>query len=215
MFSLCYFCTSISCTKRPLSRSTDWRFTLCVYPTCIWKRYVSSHKQLGQSSSVADCHGLSDNCRGIVTYQRYNTLTLCLVDSVNFATNISCVKIVKTVLDTHKTIISAIEIDGIEVIIDCNIVYTILLKGKVGVRPCQCRGMLQVTYINKDIDSYLSCFNFRRHCLKIRVVIGHTIIHKKCEIGKVDFPYISQKYILLFFNGQRLSSVFIFLQKWQ
>ena len=63
--------------------------------------------------------------------------TLCLIDSADFATGISRIKLVAPVFDTRKIVIGTVGINGIEIVIDGNIADTVLRKGEIGVKSCQ------------------------------------------------------------------------------
>lgn len=48
-----------------------------------------------------------------------------------------CKVVIEPVLDARKIVVGAVWVDGVEIVVDGNVAYTILRKGEVGVKPCQ------------------------------------------------------------------------------
>ena len=147
--------------------------------------------------------------------QRNTTLTLCLIDSTDFSTGITGVKLIEPVLDACKIVVHAVRVRGVKVIIDGNEADTLLRKGKVGVQSGQCRVSAKSGKVFAENSGNPTGLHFRQHTLKAGAVIIRTtvtVIHKEYRIGKVVFLGILQENGFLIFDGQGLTKSLVLLR---
>ena len=120
--------------------------------------------------------------------QRNTTLTLCFVDSSDFAAGVTGVKLVEPVLDACKIVVHAVRVRGVKVIVDGNETDAILRKGEVGVQSGQRRVSAKSGKIFAENSGNLTRLHFRQHTLKAGAVIirtAVTVIYKEYRIGEM------------------------------
>ena len=72
-----------------------------------------------------------------ISCQRYATLSLCLLHGSDFATGIFGKELVELVLDSGNVAVRAVRVDGIKVVVDGDIPYSVLRKSEVDIQPRQ------------------------------------------------------------------------------
>ena len=73
--------------------------------------------------------------KGNIGCQRYATLTLCFLHSPDFAAGVLGEKLVKPVFDAGNIAVCAVGVDGVKVVVDSDMPYSMLGEGEVDVVP--------------------------------------------------------------------------------
>ncbi len=70
--------------------------------------------------------------------RQWNTpFPLGFLYGTNFTAGIPGIKLIEPVLDACKIVVGAIGVNGVEIVVDGNVVNAILRKGEVGIKPRQ------------------------------------------------------------------------------
>ena len=69
---------------------------------------------------------------------------------LGFWTGIICHKLVEPVFYTRHIIIRAVGVDGVEMVIDCDVTNPIFREGEVDIQSCQCRVLPQPREVFSD-----------------------------------------------------------------
>ena len=96
----------------------------------------------------------------------FATLAFCFVDCPDLPAGIAGIKLIEPVLDASEVIVHTVGVDGVVVVVDGDVPYSMLGENKVDIHPRQRGVAAKPGQILCDNDSYLVVLHRLQHFLE-------------------------------------------------